>query len=54
MSPALAGQEEQNKVSCHSSMPVIPAKGNHEIIDFLEEIKARELPNLRYNSNQSA
>jgi hypothetical protein len=29
-------------------------QGNDEIIDFLEEIKARELPKLRYNSNQPA
>jgi uncharacterized protein YggU (UPF0235/DUF167 family) len=54
MSPALARQEEQNKVSCHSWMPPIPGKGNREIIDFLKKIKAREPPKLRYNSNQPA
>jgi hypothetical protein len=54
MSPALARQEEQNQ----GQVPQLDAphsrQGNYETIDFLEEIKARELPKLRYNSNQPA
>jgi hypothetical protein len=34
--------------TCHSR------QGNFETIDFLDEIKAGEMPELRYNSNQPA